>query len=77
MSDQATAFHADGQPDFRAVTTVPPLTVKVMSGGAVPVGQRVLRIECAHGVFMFPLALQDAIEIGRALTAPGVVTPVL
>lgn len=59
--------------DPRATTAIPVVEWEILTGAAVPPGQRVLRAKAPFGIYVFPMTVQEAQQLGRALSAPGVV----
>lgn len=59
--------------EHRATVAHPIIGWTVLTGAAAPPGQRILRCDTAYAIHLFPMTVRDAQQLGRALSAPGVI----
>lgn len=59
--------------EMRATVAHPVINWEVMTGAAAPPGQRILKASTMYAIHLFPMSVEDAIILGRALGAPGVI----
>jgi hypothetical protein len=73
MNSPQTANHADGRRELRATQAHPVIEWEVLTGAAAPPGQRILKAGTMYAIHLFPMSIEQAQHLGRALAAPGVI----
>lgn len=74
MSDQGRQQPSGLRAEARPTTAHVAVEFQVTTGLHGPAGQRVLTVRTPFSILVFPMSIEEAQTLGRALSAPGIAT---